>query len=111
MFQALADRDTVSLKYNCTDDIIIYESGEIFTLDTLVQGVRRNLSADFKRINKFEFLDTKVNGEIAWTSYYNQADITRNGKNRTLKWLETAILIKEKGRWRIKVLHSTALKS
>lgn len=52
-------------------------------------------------------METKISGKIAWTTYYNQADVTRNGTAYVVKWLETAILTKEDGQWKIKTLHST----
>jgi ketosteroid isomerase-like protein len=109
LFQALADRDPDKIKYNCTADILILESGAVWNLDTLVQKISQNTAADFKRINTLEFIETKVSGEIAWTTYNNQAEVTRNGKSGKIKWLETAILTKEDGRWKIKTLHSTLL--
>jgi len=110
MFQALADRNLAKLKLNCTADILIIETGEVWNLDTLVQAVSQNTAADFKRINSFEFINTKVSGKTGWTTYYNQAEVTRNGKHRPVKWIETAILVKEDGQWKIKTLHSTLLK-
>lgn len=110
MFQALADRDLVKLKRNCADDILILESGAVWNLDTLVQKVSQNTAVDFKRINTIEFIDTKINEKIGWTTFYNQAEITRNGRSGKLKWLETVILIERNGHWKIKTLHSTLLK-
>lgn len=110
MFQALADCDLVQLKHYCTEDILILENGSVWNLDTLVQKVSQNAATDFKRINKIEFIETKISGKIAWTTYNNQAEITSNGKRTIINWLETAILIKEDGRWKIKTLHVTLLK-
>lgn len=110
MFQALADRDLDKLKKYCTSDIIILENGSAWNLDTLVQKVNQNKSTDFKRINTIDFIDTKVDKNIAWTTYNNQAEVTKNGQHGIIKWLETAILIREGKQWKIKVLHSTLLK-
>jgi ketosteroid isomerase-like protein len=109
MFQSLADRDLNTLKNNCTSDILILESGAIWNIDSLVQKVNQNSGADFKRINTLEFIETNISGNIAWTTYNNNAEITRNGKTIVIKWLETAIVIKTKGSWKIKNLHSTLL--
>ena len=109
VFHALADRDLVQLKYNCTKDILILESGAIWNLDTLEQKIIQNTATDFKRVNTIDFLETRMRGKTAWTTYHNQADVTRNGKRGRIKWLETAILINEHGRWKIKTLHSTLL--
>jgi hypothetical protein len=109
MFQSLADRDLNTLKHYCTTDILILESGSIWNLDSLVQKVNQNIGADFKRINTLDFIETKISGKIAWSTYNNKAEITRNGKTSVIKWLETAIVIKTNGSWKIKNIHSTLL--
>jgi ketosteroid isomerase-like protein len=111
LFQALADRDVDKLKVHCTEDVLILESGAVWNIDSLVQRVSRNKGAtDFKRVNTFEFIDTKFEGKVAWTTYLNQADITRNGMTRVVRWLETAVLTKEGDQWKVKTLHSSLLK-
>jgi len=111
MFQALADRDTDQLKSNCTRDFLLLENGVVWNIDSLTQKINQNKAAtDFKRINTFDFLATKVRNNTAWTTYNNQAEVTKNGQHRVIKWLETAVLIKEGKVWKIEVLHSTLLK-
>ncbi len=111
MFNALSNRDSVALKLYCTDDIRFYEYGQIWNLDTMInKGIRLNTAPDFKRINTIDFINTNISNQTAWATYYNQADITRNGKPTTLKWLETVVLVREKKNWKIKVLHSTLIK-
>jgi ketosteroid isomerase-like protein len=65
---------------------------------------------DFKRVNSFDFLQTEVRGNTAWTSYFNQADMQINGTPRQVRWLESAVLVKEAGGWKVKVLHSTVIR-
>ncbi len=107
VFDALANRDSVSLKMHCTADILILEDAAVWNLDTLTTSIRRNTDPEFKRVNSIEFIETKLEGKTAWTSYYNQARITRKGKQFTIRWLETAILVKENKKWKMRVLHST----
>ena len=111
LFQALADRDVAKLTVHCTEDVLILENGAVWNIDSLVQRVSRNKAVtDFKRVNTFEFIDTKLEGKIAWTTYFNQADIMRNGKTRVVRWLETAVLEKAGDQWKVKTLHSSLLK-
>jgi ketosteroid isomerase-like protein len=110
IFDALANRDTVSLKMYCSPDITLYENGMTWNLDTLIQGIKMNQATDFKRINTIDFIDTKVDKDIAWTTYNNQAEIIKNGKHAVIKWIETVILVKDKKSWKVKVLHSTLIK-
>ena len=107
MFEALSNRDTNGIKIHCTKDILLFENGAIWNLDTLIQKTVQNTSADFKRVNTIDFINTVVEKNTAWTTYNNQAEITRNGQHIFIKWLESAILVKEDKAWKIKVLHST----
>lgn len=108
LFDALSNRDSVMLKANCTADILIFEDGKVWNIDTMM-GVIIALKKlnDYTRINKIEFIHTEIHNDVAWTTYHNQADITVNGKNRSVKWVETVILIRDGKKWRIKILHST----
>ena len=110
-FGALSNRDSVSLKNNCTADILLFETGSIWNADTLIlKAVTSNTAKDFKRINSFDFINTTVTDNTAWTTYNLSSEITRNGRQATVQWMETVIVIKEKQKWKIKVLHSTLIK-
>lgn len=108
LFDALSKRDSVMLKENCTVDILIFEDGKVWNVDTMMGAIitLKKLN-DYTRINKIEFIHTEIHNDVAWTTYHNQADITVNGKNRSVKWVETVILIRDGKKWRIKILHST----
>ena len=111
MFQAFSDRDTDKLKSNCNPDLLLLENGIVWNLDTLIQKNNQNKAiTDFNRINTIDFIDTKVRNNMAWTTYNNQAEVTINGQHIIIKWLETAVLIKEDKIWKIEVLHSTLIK-
>ena len=111
LFNALSNRDSVNLKLFCADDITLYEYGQVWNLDTLInKAIRLNTASDFKRINTIDFINTTISKKAAWTTYLNQADINRDGKQTTVKWIETVVLVNQKKRWKIKVLHSTLIK-
>jgi hypothetical protein len=111
MFDALSNRDSVSLKLYCAPDILLFENGHVWNIDTLItKAVLLNTATDFKRTNTFDFINTKLNKNTAWVSYNLQSDITRNGKQGFAQWMETVVLVKEKKKWKIKVLHSTLIK-
>lgn len=111
MFEALSNRDSVSLKAHCTADVIFYEYGQVWTIDTLVnRAIVLNTAVDFKRSNFFSFIDTKTDEHSAWVTYRLQSVFIRDGKQTTAEWLETVVLYKQQNRWRIQHLHSTLLK-
>jgi ketosteroid isomerase-like protein len=111
MFDALSNRDSVSLKAHCTADITLYEYGQVWNIDTLIlKAIIQNKSADFKRTNSFEFINTTIDKITAWVTYRLQSVIIKDGKQATLQWLETVVLVNEKKQWKVKHLHSTLIK-
>ena len=111
MFEALSNRDSVSLKKYCTADIALYEYGQSWNIDTLIlKAITLNQSADFKRTNSFDFINTTADKAMAFVTYHINSVITRDGKQATVQWLETVVLVKERKCWKVKHLHSTLLK-
>ena len=111
MFDALSNRDSISLKAYCTADIALYEYGQSWNIDTLIlKAITQNQAADFKRTNSFDFINTTADKNIAWVTYHLNSAITRDGKQVTVQWLETVVLVKEKKQWKVKHLHSTLIK-
>ena len=111
MFDALSNRDSISLRSYCTTDITLYEYGQVWNLDTLIlKAITLNQSADFKRTNTFEFINTTADKTTAWVTYRLQSTITRDSKQVAVQWLETVVLAKEKKEWKVKHLHSTLIK-
>ena len=111
MFDALSNRDSVSLKAYCTADIALYEYGQVWNIDTLIlKAITLNQSTDFRRTNSFDFINTATDKNIAWATYHLNSSITRDGKQATIQWLETIVLVKEGKLWKVKHLHSTLSK-
>ena len=111
MFDALSNRDSVSLKTYCTGDVTLFEYGQVWNMDTLIlKAITLNQATDFKRSNSFEFINTTVDKTIAWVTYRLQSVIIKDGKQATVLWLETVVLVKAKKQWQVKHLHSTLIK-
>jgi len=111
LFDALSNRDSVSLKAYSTTDITLYEYGQVWNMDTLIlKAITLNQATDFKRTNSFEFINTTADKNIAWVTYRLQSVIIKDGKEATVQWLETVVLVKERKQWKVKHLHSTLIK-
>jgi ketosteroid isomerase-like protein len=108
-FDGLSEIDAEKLRAYSTSDFLLLENGHVWNMDTLVSKVNVGKNSGLKRLNKFEFIKTEQNGNVAWVSYHNTADFSLNEKKQTVKWLESAVLGKENGRWKIKLLHSTRI--
>ena len=92
-------------------DVTFYEYGKTWSVDTLIRlAITKNKAADFKRVNKLDFINTTVSENAAWTTYNLHSEITRNGKTESVHWLETVILVRHEKKWKISVLHSSLVK-
>jgi len=111
MFDALSNRDSVNLKAHCTADITLYEYGQVWNIDTLIlKAITLNQSVDFKRTNSFEFIHTSIDKTEAWVTYHLHSIIIKDGKEVTVQWLETVVLVKKRNQWKVRHLHSTLIK-
>ena len=109
-FDALSVANIPQMKSEVSEGFILLENGEIWTIDTLANKISRPKPEGYLRRNSFDFLETKIEKNRAWVYYKNKAEITSKTRNATIKWLESAILRKEKGRWQMELMHSTPMK-
>ena len=110
-FEALSNRDSVSLKNYSTTDITLIEYGRLWTLDTLIRRtIKQNTATDFKRVNSLEFINSTIDKNTASVTYNLHSEITRGGKQTSIYWLESVVLVRERKKWKIKALHSTMIK-
>jgi ketosteroid isomerase-like protein len=109
VFDGFSAMSLEKIMRHCTPDLILLEDGVVWNADSIATAINRMKGVDFKRVNSFDFLQTEVRGNTAWTSYYNQADMQINGKTRQVRWLESAVLVKQAGGWKVKLLHSTVI--
>lgn len=111
MFEALSNRDSVLLIAYCSADITLFEYGQIWNIDSLInKAIILNTAVDFKRTNTFEFISTEIENDMAWVCYRLTSIITKDSKQTSVQWLETAVLAKKKNQWKVRHLHSTLIK-
>lgn len=108
-FDGFSQLNTALFLENTTSDFVLLEAGMIWTNDTLVKKVKPNPTIQYERKNSFTFLSTEQQGDMAWVSYWNQAVIRRGDQTRNARWLESAVLVKQAGRWKIRMMHSTPM--
>lgn len=99
-FTALSTTDSTLIREVTTDDFTLYEHEEIWNRDSLLSlmpytGGRIWEIKDFKSISE---------GDLAHVHYYN---VSRKPADRS--WLESALLIRDEGRLKIRFMHSTKL--
>jgi len=109
-FDAIAVLDDPAMRAELTNDFTLVEHAQVLNADSLTKGLAPLKAKNFKRVNKIDFVKTDEIGDAAWVVYYNTAEVTIGELHRTVKWLESAALVKQGGKWKIKLLHSSDLK-
>ena len=109
-FDAIAVLDDPAMRAELTTDFTLVEHAQVLNADSLTKALAPLKGKNFKRVNKLDFVKTDEIGDAAWVVYYNTAEVTIGELHRTVKWLESAALVKQGGKWKIKLLHSTDLK-
>ncbi len=109
---ALSTYDLDQLDTYYTKDFLLLEDGVVWNLDTVRHYFEKALEREEipKRVNTFDFIETKVSNDQAWVAYDNKAEFLVNNKIvRSVHWLESAVLIKDDDKWKIRMLHSTVI--
>lgn len=111
MFVALGNDDTDLFNSVTTKDFYAFDAGKRFTGEELVQHVK-NAHASGK-VYVWEVTDHEVHSDekIALVTYVNRGSIKDATSLRAMNWLESAVLRKENGTWRIHFFHSTRIPS
>ena len=106
LFAAMSEQDGKAMQETSTEDFQLLEHGEEWTMQKLVAVVKAN-GKPRQRKNFFKQIRTRQTGDMAWVSYWNKAEIQRATELKILVWLESAVMVKVDGKWKIQMLHST----
>jgi ketosteroid isomerase-like protein len=108
LFAAMSAQDVPRMHSTMTDDFHLLEVGEVWNRDKL-SSVIAGLDPAMVRRNWFSPIRTEIRSDTAWVSYWNRATY-HTSKGRTSRaWLESAILVRDSGQWKIQMLHSTRI--
>ena len=102
----MSEQDGNAMQDTSTEDFQLLEHGEEWTMQKLVAVVQANGKPQ-QRKNFFKQIRARQAGDMAWVSYWNKAEIQRATELRTIVWLESAVMVKVDGEWKIQMLHST----
>ncbi|MCR9292955.1 MAG: nuclear transport factor 2 family protein [bacterium] len=106
LFAAMSKHDGKAMRETSTEDFQLLEHGEDWTMQELVDAVQPK-GNPYERKNFFCQIRARQQGDVAWVSYWNKAEIRREGELRTVVWLESAVMVRQDDGWKIQLLHST----
>ena len=91
----------------CTDDYILFESGQVMNVEDFI-----NFITPFKGATMtYNLEDVKVNveGSVAWVRLRSKAKMTMGEQVMDYEWVESGVLKKQEGIWKIAFYHSTTV--
>jgi hypothetical protein len=106
-FAALARDDDAAVRRLTTPDFYAYDVGKRFTgpeLSTLIADLHRQ-----GRVLEWNIgaVDARIDCNLAFAAWENVGASGTATEMKPRTWLESALLVRESGAWRIRFLHST----
>lgn len=105
-FDALRKEDKVAFQRLTTTSFYSFDGGERFPGTELVDVVR-NAHARGVQLNwSIGSLDTKFRCDVAWSAWENVGSAGIPPDVQPVRWLESAVLVRQNGSWKIDFFHS-----
>jgi ketosteroid isomerase-like protein len=90
-----------------TTDYVLLEHGVPMKME---DDLKMAPKPESKRRDSFEFRATHVVGEVAYAYWFlNSTTIDEKGTPSDGRWLESGVLRRSKGAWKVALLHSTRI--
>ncbi len=106
-FAAAHDDDLVKFHSIVAPDFYIYDNGVRFNGDSVMALIKSAHEAGKRYEWHVTEPDVHIDGRNAWIAYVNRGTITSGSVTTDQQWLESAILRKQSGKWKIVFVHST----
>lgn len=106
--------DSTKIKEYHTPDFLLLENGIVWNNDSVQSYLDRERieiqNNQYQRLNKLDFLKSVHNHHSVWVAYHNVGTWIKEGDTLgSVHWLESAIAIKDQGKWKLQQLHSTRI--
>ncbi len=107
MYVAFTKEDTAQLRAVTTADFYTFDGGKEMTGDELMGLIKSAHAAGKTFVWTVPEPKVRIEGAVAWITYLNRGSVQEATGKRDVSWLESAVLLKEAGTWRIQFFHST----
>ena len=105
-FDALRKDDEPSFKRLTTESFYSFDVGKRFE-GTELAAVVREAHAQGVQINwSIGPIDTKLSCDVAWSAWENVGSAGIPPNLQPVRWLESAVIVRENGSWKIDFFHS-----
>ena len=107
MFAAAAADDATTFRAVTTPDFYSFDAGERFTRDALLALIKEARASGKTYVWNVTDPEVYIQGNLAWITYVNRGSVTDASGTKNVTWLESAVLQRENGTWRVRFFHST----
>ncbi len=107
MYLAATNDDLALFHAVVTPDFFAFDGGKRFDGDELMQLVQSLHASGKVYVWRVTEPRVQVFGEAALITYVNRGAIADDAGKKEVAWLESAVLEKHNGAWRIRFFHST----
>src|ERR1700685_3705254 len=88
-----------------TKDFYAYDNGMRFDGDALIQAIQKQHAAGYVYEWNVTQPEVHVAGNVAWITYINKGMVKNPEGTHQVTWLESMVLEKKGGKWRIHFVH------
>jgi hypothetical protein len=107
MYVAFTTDDLAKFHSVAAPGFYAFDGGKRFDGDALMQLLKTAHASGKVYIWRVTKPEVTIEGNIAWITYVNEGSLKNASETKNLTWLESAVLRRENGNWRIKFFHST----
>ena len=109
IFTALAAEDAAKLRAIIAPNFYAFEAGGRITGDALIDLMKKAHGAGKVYVWTVNEPEVHIDKGMAWVTYVNRGSIKDASETKNVSWLESAILRKDEGNWRVQFFHSTRM--
>ena len=111
MYVAATNDDIAKFNSVAAPDFYAFDNGKRFTGDALMELIKSAHAAGKVYVWEVTEPEVHIDGDTAWITYTNRGSVRDQSGTKNLAWLESAVLRRENGGWRIHFFHSTRVPS
>lgn len=107
-FFAAAQADSLTaLKQTVSHHFYVFDNGVRFDAEAIMAALQQKHAEGVAFRWNVTDADVHIVQDLAWITYVNRGSVTRASVTTNQQWLESAVLEKDTGVWRIVFMHST----
>jgi hypothetical protein len=107
IFSAAGAEDIAKFDSVIAPDFYMFANGMRFNGDAIMVAIKAQHAAGKRYDEHVTDPDIHISGNTAWIAYVNQGSITDTSGTTKVQWLESAVLERRSGVWKILFMHST----